>query len=137
MGSLYDSAEEKALDHIREVFPDFNWDRFIDINRSLNAELWHGPLPEDYWTYADPLEHYVWPGSWTKAADDLQELLEELPHEIWIDEDGFIYLDDPENDDENYEVSEDGDYIAWIGPYYFSTTVAKLICSKEVYNHVY
>lgn len=77
-------AENFAIRAIRAAYPAFNWDRFDDLNRSVNWELWHGVLPDDYWTDVEPLEHYEWAG-YEQAERDLIALLADLPADVWID----------------------------------------------------
>ena len=40
---------EAVKTYLTETMPDFPWGRFWDLSRSLNAELWHGPLGTEYW----------------------------------------------------------------------------------------
>lgn len=88
---------------VKNAFSDINWDLFEDMDKALNTELWHGPLPDDYWTYADPLEHYKW-RNFEQAEKDIREILEPLPAEMYFDVDGgeFATTDNPEDDDDNW-----------------------------------
>lgn len=98
---------------IKQEYPDINWDRFEDIDRAVNWELWHGPLPSNYWKdvvdedgdtlYAvEPLEHYEWKG-FIQADKDIRELLDPLPYEMWWDGDAEYLTDNnPEDDEYNW-----------------------------------
>lgn len=84
------------------AIPDFDWDLFFEIDRVLNAELWHGPLGTVYWTEADPLEHYTWQG-FEQAAKDVNELLGKLPGTLFYDTDAeWVTTDEPELDDDEW-----------------------------------
>lgn len=95
---------------MQATFPSFNWERFWEINTALNWELWHGPLPDDYWSYVEPLEHYTWAG-FEKAAHDLNDMLGDLPGTLWVDADfGECVTDtNPEDDEENWVYDDDPD----------------------------
>ena len=108
-------------DLIKERYPDIEWDKFEDADRALNWELWHGTLPDNYWTYVEPLEHYVWRG-FEIAVGDIEEILSPLPHEMWYDADcDYLTENDPEDIDENWEYieDEDGNVVdaLWLGGY--------------------
>lgn len=87
---------------LREIYPDFPWDKFYEADKSVNWELWHGPLPSNYWTYVEPLEHYRWKG-WEQGLEDIRKMLEDLPREVWYDGDAdWVSLTDPDDDDTNW-----------------------------------
>lgn len=89
-------------DAIKEAYSDINWDRFEDIDRALNWELYNGPLPSNYWTEVEPLDHYEWKG-FIQAERDIVEILDPLPAELYYDESaGFVTSKNPEDDDENW-----------------------------------
>lgn len=94
--------QAKIAEAIKSAYPDIDWDRFEDADRALNWELWHGPLPSNYWTYVEPLDHYKWEG-WTKACNDITEMLDSLPYEVYYSVDGEYVTDsNPEDDDGNW-----------------------------------
>ena len=105
------NRDEQIIQQLRELFPDVEWDKLEEADRALNWDLYWGPLPYDYWTEAEPLEHYEWRGQ-IQAMKDIPEMLDPLPPEIWWDAwTDCIEISDPElNDDNNDE--ETGD---WIG----------------------
>jgi hypothetical protein len=88
---------------VREMFRnEVDWPRFDDIYRSLNWELWHGPLPENYWIEVEPLEHYKWSG-FEQAQNDLIETLEPLPAQLYLDTDSLcVTTTDPYEDPYNW-----------------------------------
>jgi len=104
--------KSKVIELIKEMYPKVDWLAFEDCDRSLNWELWNGPLPSNYWTYVEPLEHYVWKG-FEQACKDIEEILSTIPHEMWFDLDGESCITDrhPENEDSywNY-TSVDGEH---------------------------
>lgn len=128
---------EINIKNVMETFPKFNWDRFFDIDRALNWELWHGPLPDDYWTEVEPLDHYVWRGIET-AADDLRDMLGELPGTLWRDVDGDCIADTDPWEFEDYwafdEDDEDAEPI-WVGGEWQEFSPRDLLY-KEVRSYV-
>lgn len=126
---------------IKEAYPDVDWDRFEDIDRALNSELWYGPLPDDYWTYVDPLDHYTWQ-SFDKAVKDIEEVLESLPHEVWVDKDCdplYVTETDPEDDNANWEIDPDGEVPdVWIGGDNWSKiNVRETVMHHETWKQVF
>jgi hypothetical protein len=100
----------EIADQIKALYPNVSWEKFEDCDRALNWELWHGPLPYDYWTVAEPLDHYVWLG-FEQAERDLREMLDPVPRIMYLDRDcDYVTETNPEDDDGNY----DEDY-NWIG----------------------
>ena len=132
-----DSPEN--IQNVMETFPKFNWGRFWDIDRSLNWELWHGPLPGNYWTEVEPLEHYVWVGLET-AANDLRDMLGELPDPLWKDLDGdCISITDPQEFEDYWEEAEPygihaGERV-WVGGEWMQFSPRDLLY-KEVRSYV-
>lgn len=127
---------------IKETFPDIDWDKFEDIDRALNWELWNGPLPENYWTEVEPLEHYEWKG-WVKACNDIEKILSPLPWTAWWDgESDCIDLISPD-DNEMYwsdEETVDGVFFAsdWIGPESFEEiNLRQKLMHKETFSQVF
>jgi hypothetical protein len=97
-------------DAIKALYPDVDWDRFEDADRALNWELWHGPLPDNYWTEVEPLEHYVWQG-FQQAEQDIREMLDPVSRLMYLDRDcDFVTDMNPDDDEENY-----GKDYEWIG----------------------
>lgn len=89
----------KVREALREIYPDFPWARFYEADRAVNWELWHGPLPDNYWTYVEPLEVYQWKG-YEQGLKDIQDMLDNLPSVVWYDGDAeWISLSDPDDDD--------------------------------------
>jgi hypothetical protein len=159
---------EDTIDNlIRETYPQIDWKKFDEINRSLNWELWHGPLPSDYWTVAEPLEHYEWKG-YRQAENDIREILEPLPGEMWFDLDGqsVITDSDPDNYDPYwsftcehcgmiiFQEEPNGKYLSyeggdcehspdykveaiWTGGDWMSFNPAKVLCHEEVYSQAF
>lgn len=118
---------------IKSEFPTIDWNKFEDADRALNWELWHGPLPSEYWTEVEPLDYYVWNG-WEKAADDIIDILSDLPEVVYY-EDGCDYLltDNPDNvrdfyDDETFE---------YIGPEFYEINVREVLMFVETYRQVH
>ena len=111
-------SQEQILAVIRQIeerYPNIDFRAFFEADKALNAELWHGPLPLDYWTYSDPLEHYIWQGV-EKACDDIREMLSELPTEIWIDLDcDCVVYSDPNEDEHNWHYDSEDDAPVWVG----------------------
>ena len=160
------SRDWKIADAIKEAYPDINWNKFEDMDRATNAELWHGPLPSDYWTYADPLEHYVWQG-YEKAVEDIIEILDPLPNEMFYDRDGnYVTSQNPDDDDSNWEyhcelceeyIRKEGDtwesiddlnsnckhspdYMKesiWVGGEWECINVRKELMFDETYKHIF
>jgi len=122
---------------VQEMYPDIDWPRFEEINRSLNWELWYGPLPEDYWTVAEPLEHYKWQG-YMKAEDDLREILEPVNYDLWYDEDSGVVTDkNPEDDENNWIHDEESDSYEWVGYGWITVNAIEALTYVEVYKQVF
>jgi hypothetical protein len=106
-----------AADAVREQFPDAPWSVIDHLDRMINWELWHGCLPDDYWTNVEPVET-PWI-SLQSACNRLIEAMECLPGELWWDADwGGLYVSDPEGDDGNWQPTgdEDNEDLVWVGP---------------------
>lgn len=93
---------------IKEQYPDINWDRFEDIDRAVNFDLWYGTAHEYFGEdKAEELEHYEWKG-YEQGCKDLVEVLEPLPEGLWYDKDAeFLMTEryDPETDDNNWIIN--------------------------------
>lgn len=87
---------------IKKAFPDIDWDMLGECDRALNWELYHAPLPDNYWTEVEPLEKYVWKG-WVQATEDIREMLKDMPSQIYYDMDADLVTDsNPEDDHVNW-----------------------------------
>lgn len=162
MSGRDDKYDDAVSAWARETYPNINWQAVTDLNRMINWELWHGPLPSDYWTDVEPSET-PWPGDWTVAAARLIIELEPLPDQVWVDSDECVYESDPNDDeaywaveyectecDERYDTLEDAAKCHygiggvqegepyWIGPDSFRTVnVRHALLHHEVYQHVF
>jgi len=126
------TIEQEVAVAIKQMFSDIDWDLFEEIDRSFNAELWHGPLPSEYWTEVDPLEKYVWKNC-LEAEKDIVEILSDLPSEIYFDDCGCVYLRDPAMDIDNYN-----EYDEYMGPYdYFAADPRKILMFRETYSQTF
>lgn len=121
---------------IEEKFPNIPWDAVFEADKALNWELWHGTLPDNYWTYVEPLDHYVWQG-FEQACHDLQGMLSDLPGEIWYDYDcDAVVFSDPNDDEDNWE-EEDGEY-HWIGgEWWMKLDPREVILLEETWKQVF
>lgn len=120
----------------KERFPDFEWDKFFEIDRALNAELWYGPLPTGYWSEVDPLEYYEWV-NFQQGMEDLRDMLTSIPGEMYWDNDFEGLLNNnPYNDEGNWQSSEDcEDEMDYLGPWeYFKINTDQELLSKEVWK---
>jgi hypothetical protein len=110
---------------IKQKYTDIDWDKFEDMDRALNWELWHGPLPSNYWKDSDdgeavePLEHYDWQG-WIQAQTDIQEILDPIPQTLYFDSDSNTITEtNPDDDENNWDYIKDSDgnitESIWIG----------------------
>ena len=126
-----------VIRQLEEMYPNIEWERLFEADRALNWELWHGPLPANYWTYVEPLDEYIWQGV-EQACSDIQEMLSDLPGEIYYDgEWDGISLTDPEDDEEYWEVDEDENY-HWIGSEsWMVVDPRKCILLEETYRQVF
>lgn len=97
------AGSNEMIKAIKQTFPNIDWDRFEDIDRSLNFDLWYGTASEYFGEdKAEPLEHYEWRG-FVQAEKDIEELLDPLPWEMWWDADCDYLTDkDPEDDEGNW-----------------------------------
>jgi hypothetical protein len=121
---------------IKEAFPSIDWNKVSEADRALNWELWYGPLPSDYWTECEPLDYYQWNG-WEKAAEDISEMLSDLPEKIYYSEDvDIISITNPEDDEENWFVDENDNY-HWQGFDYWKLNPRKYVLHEESYNQVH
>lgn len=134
---MTDGVNMSIVDGIKALYPELNWDRLEEIDRAVNWELWHGPLPSDYWTVAEPLEHYVWEG-YDKAVNDLIEFMQDIPSELFYDNDsGVVTEHNPEDDESNWEEDADENW-HWIGGEEWQRiNTYQELTHKEVYNHVF
>lgn len=116
----------------KKQYPAINWTAVVELAGMLNAELWHGPLPDNYWTECDPRDT-PWPG-WQQASKQLVAMLNDLPHKVWVDEDcDFVTSKDP-NQDENNWSEEDG----WIGSdNWWELDLRKVLVPIEVWRHLW
>jgi hypothetical protein len=127
---------EGVARQIRDLFPDIKWDLLEEVNRAANWELWWGPLPDEYWTEAEPLELYVWQG-FEKACDDIREILEDLPYSLWLDQDSDCISDtDPELFDEHWVQINDHESL-WVGGEWTEFRPHETMLSREVFRHIY
>ena len=125
------------------MFPHVNWPMVDDLDRAINWELWHGILPANYWTYVEPLEHYVWRG-FEQACEDLREALDSLPGTVYVDDDGFVHMSDPSDDPEYWSTEglddEDDEDVepCWIGPESWTEcNPLKILLHKETCSQVF
>lgn len=98
------TGTDKQIAAVKEVWPNINWDRFEDIDRMLNMDLWYGTAHEYFGgdSPAETLEHYEWEG-FEKAVKDMEEVLADLPSEAWWDGDAeWISTTNPDDDDYNW-----------------------------------
>lgn len=134
-----DKNKAEIAQLIKEEFPHIDWNKFEEIDKALNTELWHGPMPSAYWTDADPLEHYTWNG-YVQAEIDLRDLLDDLPSEVFLDRDfDEILLENPEDNPDNWEEDPDNeDEQVYIGPWeYIQFDPRKVLMFSETYKQVY
>jgi hypothetical protein len=122
---------------IKEAFPSIDWNKLSDADRSLNWELWNGPLPSDYWTECEPLVYYEWSG-WEKACEDIADILQDLPSHIYYSEDAdCIDISNPDDNPENWTKYEDSDEYFWSGFDYWKLNPRKYVLHEESYKQVY
>ena len=133
-----DLAEVKC--QLRGMLPDVNWPMVDDLDRAINWELWHGTLPDDYWTYVEPLERYAWRG-FKQACEDLREALDSLPGTVYVDDNDWVYMSDPSNNSEYWSTEGlDGEEVEpyWIGPESWTgVNPRKILLHKETYSQVF
>lgn len=123
------STSARKILAIKEAFPDINWDRFEDIDRALNAELWHGPWNSNW---AEPLENYRWAG-FAQACKDIEETLKDLPYEVYYDVDAEnVCINNPEDDPENWIDDE-----FWVGGEYEVLNTRKTVMYPETYKQIF
>lgn len=132
--------QSKLIVAYKEQFPEFRWDKFFEIDRAVNWELWNGSLPDNYWTEVEPLEHYRWV-NWERGLEDLKEMLDELPAEMFWDNDWDGLMENDPYDDESYwEPSEDPDFegeMDYYGPQeYYKIETAKELLYDEVWKMI-
>jgi hypothetical protein len=122
-----------VIDAIKAYYPDIKWDLFEDIDRALNWELWHSPLPSNYWTEVEPLEYYTWKGI-EQACEDIIEILHNVNETVYIfpDWEG-VGFEDPSLDENNYD-PESGE---WIGEDFRAEPTRKVLMFKETYSQVF
>lgn len=126
----------RFVELVKQSYPDIDWNKLSDADRALNWELWHGPLPSDYWTECEPLEYYEWSG-WQKACEDISEMLSDLPDRIYYSDDAEdISLTNPEDDEENWFTDDDGN-VCWWGFDYWKLNPRKYVLREESYKQVY
>jgi len=137
MSYLKANDMEAAEKGIKELYPDIDWTTLEEADRALNWELYWGPLPSDYWTVAEPLEHYVWSG-WTKACDDIREILDPLDQTMWYDPDSGCVTDkNPEDFEEYWLIDEDEDTAIWIGGEWYEINPVEIVLHVEVFKQLY
>lgn len=83
---------------IKQLYPNINWARFEAIDTVLNFELWWGTVNEYYPSAEDWPDGYVYPGL-EKCMQDMIDILEPLPHEMWFDCDGESCITDTDPED--------------------------------------
>lgn len=99
---LINSMYRGVRNQLEQLHPDFPWDRMDEADKAVNADLWFGPMPKEYWTEADPLEHYEWKG-YEQGLKDLEEMLQAIPRQMYYDADAEFLTDkNPEDDDTNW-----------------------------------
>jgi hypothetical protein len=126
----------RFVELVKDSYPDIEWDKFFEADRALNWELWHGPLPSDYWTEVEPLKFYEWKG-WEKAQTDIIEMLSDLPDQLYYSDDiDFISINNPEDDEENWFVDENDNY-EWTGFDYWKLKPRKFLMHEESYNQIF
>lgn len=127
----------RFVDLVKQSYPDIDWDKVEEADRALNFELYFGPLPSDYWTECEPLNHYEWHG-WQKACDDISDMLSDLPDRIYYSDDAeIISIINPEDDEDNWHKDEDGNYCCWQGFDYWKLNPRKYVLREESYKQVY
>lgn len=111
----HDLAYDEAIRFVTDNYPQVNIAKMRDLDRMLNWELWHGPLPDNYWTEVEPCDT-PWHG-FEAASKELESLLDPLPHEVWWEADfECITETDPDDDESNWEVDPEGEEPdVWIG----------------------
>ena len=130
------SNEQKVINAVIEQYPSFDYKQMFDIDRAINWELWHGPLPSDYWSYVEPLDNYTWKG-FDKAVSDIQELLSDMPRTLYWSSDAELLSDiNPENDEENWFEDTSGNW-EWCGFDYEIIDPLKFLLHKESFNQVF
>jgi hypothetical protein len=116
---------------VKEAFPNIDWARFEDIDLALTWDLLWGPMPEDYW-----VDHYEWKG-FLQASDDIEEVLSDLPGEVWVC-DGLLELSNPDDNEDNWLGDEEDPYAVWVGPEYVTVVdPRKLVMHEATYNQVF
>jgi len=121
---------------IKEMYPNINWDLFEDMDRALNWELWHGTLPDNYWTEVEPLDHYTWVG-FSQAEDDIRAILEPVASELYWDRDcDFMCENDPYDDDELWIEEEDDEYYFAGGDNWTKIDPREVLMHVETYRQV-
>jgi len=121
--------KDAAAKAVKETYPSIDWDRFEDIDRALNFDLWYGTGSE-YWGKAEDLEHYTWEGS-EKAVKDLEKVLEPLPHEMWVDCEGewcVVYTNPDDFDAYWHYYSVDGEHEL---EYRFENSAGRYFCIED------
>lgn len=132
--------QKKLIEAYMEKYPKFEWAKFFDVDRAVNWELWNGPLPDNYWTYVEPLKHYEWK-NWEQGLEDISEMLDELPATMYWDADFDCLMEkDPYEDGSNWEESDDPDFkgeMDYFGPQeYYRITTAEELLYTEVWKMI-
>ena len=131
------STKTDVTELIEEYHPDFNWDRTKDIIRAVRWELYMGPQEDGYWTEVEPLEHYKWK-SYLQAEEDLVVALDELPYSMYLCDDLYLALDEPDSDMNNWDVEEVEDEWVYVGPETYSEIIVPLeLLGDAVYKQIY
>ena len=127
---------DNKIQAIKAAYPDVDWNKFFEADRALNWELWHGPLPSNYWIEVEPLEHYEWKG-FLQAVKDIQEMLSSIPHEVYWDCDGDWFAEtNPDNIDDYWEEFVDGEWV-YTGPDFELIEPAKILMHKETHSAIF
>ncbi len=127
------SRTEEQRVQLQELYPDLQWKKLAEADRSLNWELIFGPQESGYWTTVDPLDHYEWRGVQQTLAD-IQEMIDALPTSLFYDLDfgEFIGEEDPYQMNSNWEENEDGE-LNYMGPWEYSeVALVDVLLSNEV-----
>ncbi len=128
----HDRAYDAAIEFVTNSYPTVDLAKMRDLDRMLNWELWHGPLPSNYWTEVEPC-NTPWHG-FEAASKELEELLDPLPHEVWwnADFDG-ITESDPNEDEENFDEEYN-----WIGSEeWFKLNLRRILLHIETWKQVF
>lgn len=124
-------------ENIRCTWAQIDWELVADLDRAINWELWHGTLPDGYWSEVEPLEHYVWRG-FEQAMEDLRAALDSLPGEVYVDDEDWVYVSNPFDDEFYWVILEDDEDAepTYTGPEIVTAVnPAEITLHKETWNH--